>query len=507
MRAITFGPKTVDETTRKLAAYVNWGLDPIVWLSRETRTQTNRFVEARGNIWLCRDALLHGKVTSVASQEALRILHSWTEGELTYEMMYAAVNRMQFDRIGSPVPAEAKHEYLYRLTAFWSWLIGRHDIEAAVWPHMPHQAWSLCLYKVARWNGLSTLIFARTGISDLKTVCRCISDRGRPDHAARPAPELIAQKRERNTNALLRNTTDAKAAAVDSLIARATDRSYRRAEPDYMKRQRFTARRRIFDKATELFEMSGLNLKRKTVSGWHIDRKGRERWAVPLTLAFFAELRKRRYLRDLYKRYCDAYNRSGGNGANAIVLFLHYQPECTTLPEAGPKYFSQERIVKDLLQAYPQDVEIHIREHPSTFYPSMRGELGRDLGYYRRMHQCSHRIKFIPLDIDPYTLIDHARAIVTATGTVGLEAAMRGTPAIVVGYAAYRSVARVYSVPDMGGFPTLEKLYELRQISNSEAAESLRNLSRTFYGDVFSEYAGGNSRKEEESSGGEGVGG
>ena len=48
-------------------------------------------------------------------------------------------------------------------------------------------------------------------------------------------------------------------------------------------------------------------------------------------------------------------------------------------------------------------------------------------------------------------LIDHAQAVVTLTGTAGLEALLRGKPAFIFGYAWYRQFPGVYSLQDETG--------------------------------------------------------
>ena len=47
---------------------------------------------------------------------------------------------------------------------------------------------------------------------------------------------------------------------------------------------------------------------------------------------------------------------------------------------------------------------------------------------------------------NPFELIDKAQAVVTISGTIGWESAIRGTPAIVFGRAWYEQMPRVFKV-------------------------------------------------------------
>jgi hypothetical protein len=126
-----------------------------------------------------------------------------------------------------------------------------------------------------------------------------------------------------------------------------------------------------------------------------------------------------------------------------VVYFLHYQPERTTLPEGGA--FSQQWMaLRAIVSALPPGYQLLVKEHPSTFryhfHPGFR-----NVDFHTQISQLPNT-QLVPLSVTPYPLIDHCVAIATATGTVGVEAILRGKPVLVFGAAQYRGQAGVYSV-------------------------------------------------------------
>ena len=126
-----------------------------------------------------------------------------------------------------------------------------------------------------------------------------------------------------------------------------------------------------------------------------------------------------------------------------VVYFLHYQPERTTLPEGGA--FSQQWMaLRAIVSALPTGYKLLVKEHPSTFryhfHPGFR-----NVDFHTQISQLPNT-QLVPLSVAPYPLIDRCAAIATVTGTVGVEAILRGKPVLVFGAAQYRGQPGVYSV-------------------------------------------------------------
>ena len=125
-------------------------------------------------------------------------------------------------------------------------------------------------------------------------------------------------------------------------------------------------------------------------------------------------------------------NSSVMKGLGDYVYFpLHYEPERTTNPEAGPHYDQLSTLIE--LRALMSDHDrLVVKEHPSQHYRSMRGHLGRSALVYKLIRQLPNTY-LVPTQMDQSTLLKRARLVVTLTGTAALEAALLGTNAAVLG--------------------------------------------------------------------------
>src|SRR5690606_13711336 len=119
---------------------------------------------------------------------------------------------------------------------------------------------------------------------------------------------------------------------------------------------------------------------------------------------------------------------------NYIILFLHFQPERTSLPE-GRSFTQQSQIVLDLLFNIPPHIEILVKEHPSMFR-NKYNERVRDLRFYKNIINLK-KVSLVPLSFNTFDLIDRSRGVITITGTVGMEAIIRGKPVLAYGDAQY----------------------------------------------------------------------
>ena len=117
-----------------------------------------------------------------------------------------------------------------------------------------------------------------------------------------------------------------------------------------------------------------------------------------------------------------------------VVVFLHYQPERTSLPEG--RFFTQQyNLIKTLRYGLPDNYMIYVKEHPSMFtcYMDIRY---RNKEFYSRVSSLPN-VELVNIGIDSFTLTDHSVAIATITGTVGLQSFIRGKSVLCFGDASY----------------------------------------------------------------------
>lgn len=118
-----------------------------------------------------------------------------------------------------------------------------------------------------------------------------------------------------------------------------------------------------------------------------------------------------------------------------IVFFLHYQPEATTSPK-GDIFVNQRLCIETLLRNTPSDYYIYVKEHSTQFI--YQGNSSRIKEFYQDL-LLSSRVKLMPLESDPFRLIDNSIAVSTVTGTVGWEAIVRHKPVICFGLIWYEN--------------------------------------------------------------------
>lgn len=130
-----------------------------------------------------------------------------------------------------------------------------------------------------------------------------------------------------------------------------------------------------------------------------------------------------------------------------IFYPLHLQPEATTLPGGGV-FNDQLLAIRMLAASLPDDMELYIKEHPAYWVRSVDPDgmaEARSEAYYDEI--CSLRnVKLIRHDVDSLELTDRCTALVTVTGTAGVEALFKGKPVLVFGNQFYSRFPGVFHI-------------------------------------------------------------
>ena len=132
--------------------------------------------------------------------------------------------------------------------------------------------------------------------------------------------------------------------------------------------------------------------------------------------------------------------RSQFQGLKYICMFLQYQPEQTTLPDGG-LFVHQLFAIQMLYSAVSSlGISLVIREHPATF-ESVFGPKWRPKNFYKSIKSIGSNIYFDNINSDPFSLIENSVAVSSITGSVLLEALLRGKPAVAFGKHALRGLS------------------------------------------------------------------
>lgn len=121
-----------------------------------------------------------------------------------------------------------------------------------------------------------------------------------------------------------------------------------------------------------------------------------------------------------------------------VYFPLHMQPELSTSPMAGV-YVNQILIAQLIAYHLPKNVYIYIKENP------LQSPARRDIEFYKELLKIS-QVRLIPNTFDTRELTNNSLAVVTATGTVGLEALYRSKPVLMFGHNFYQYVKGVFII-------------------------------------------------------------
>ena len=122
---------------------------------------------------------------------------------------------------------------------------------------------------------------------------------------------------------------------------------------------------------------------------------------------------------------------------------MHCEPE-VALSVYGREHQNQIETIRRIAQSIPLSWKLVVKEHP-------RSISGRSVGYYKKLLDIPNLV-FADPETKPFYWNQLAKAVITVSGFAGFEAAMVGTPVIVLGDASFSVLPSqmVRTVKDMG---------------------------------------------------------
>jgi hypothetical protein len=180
-----------------------------------------------------------------------------------------------------------------------------------------------------------------------------------------------------------------------------------------------------------------------------------------------------------------AYNtkaRSINKKEQFITLFLHYQPEVSTLP-TGYGFTQQLLALYALRTVTPIEVKIYVKEHPSTF-SNKCDPTQRDPEFYEEIKSIKG-VELVKMEEDQFDLIDHSICVCTITGNVGLEALLRGTPAIFFGMTSLKDVYGVHNYTGTSNLQTFIHSILNYRFNENDIKKSIKEKLKFFSINAF----------------------
>ncbi len=196
-----------------------------------------------------------------------------------------------------------------------------------------------------------------------------------------------------------------------------------------------------------------------------------------------------RYVNNLKKAYDKYADIDIDLTADFVYVPLHYQPERTTCPDGGI-YVNQLLVVQQLRAVLPQNIQIFVKEHKSQFSSQREGHLGRFEFEYKAISEMIN-VSLVPLNTDPFDLIDQSICLVTVSGTAGFEAIARKKPVVVFGGGCwYRSLPGVSYVQNKKQLKdVLDEIFRGDQIQEHEIYDFFIDFyKRSFVGAILPQF-------------------
>jgi len=138
-------------------------------------------------------------------------------------------------------------------------------------------------------------------------------------------------------------------------------------------------------------------------------------------------------------QFYDAHAVTPDLSQSFVYLPLHFQPEATTVPQAGG-YADQVLIAQMLNATLSENFLIYVKEHPR---PSALQK--HDIVFYKQFLDLP-KVRLMPRGYDTFVLREHCKATATASGTAGFEGLFRGKPVLLFGHCYYQYAPGAYRI-------------------------------------------------------------
>lgn len=347
----------------------------------------------------------------------------------TQEIMIAMKMLDRLDADGYSFNFSEREDFIFDLATQWYNTLLNYKIDTVIYSVTPHRGFDFIIYLVAKYLGIDTLMFRPSfepsfiyGLEDI------LGEPLKIDNS--------------NISGFDRNKL------LDKCKKFQEDQKF---TPDYMINQQKTnnLKTRLSKLTSKIRPSRILKTDLNANKYRHIDYYGL--FPKNIDTAYVDSVVSLKSIQALKKACYDEVRELPENPAENYLLFaLHYQPEETTVPTAG-RFYNQLSVIKQLAQQLPNGWKLLVKEHTSQFHPKMDGYKGRYKEFYSRVAQFENVVLIDP-GIHSRQLLKKVKAVVTLTGTIGIESLLCGVPVILFGNAWYRNIPGVI---DIGRNPKL----------------------------------------------------
>lgn len=414
------------------------------------------------------DVCAHSKYKEVYNLESMLSVDGKTmEAMQPYESMTIKM-LMRMYEVSFLTYDEAKRLYLQHLR-FWNHMIETHKINYIVITAVPHHTHQYLLYALARIKKITLCVITVCQISLRKIVCDNLDTIGEKitldyyqkwrgkENVVLPddVEEFYNRKKYNNLSGETCMMTVQEKKAMLQVIKSIFYQDVSRER--YFKAVK-KAIRSILSSEQKVFSKKW----KDSIQEVMLLHRARKKMRSMVSPDYFDKMA---VIPDIKKRY--------------IVYFLHYQPEATTMPQAGV-FVEQEQAVRILAESLRgTGIELYVKEH---FVQQKR-----DREFYDELAEMEG-ITLVRSDVGSKEIIMNSLAVATCTGTVTLEAVINGIPAMVFGKVGLDEGPGIYPVASAADCKKV--LSEIQESHFCIQQNEVKNYLKAFSDNTFRAFTG-----------------
>lgn len=154
------------------------------------------------------------------------------------------------------------------------------------------------------------------------------------------------------------------------------------------------------------------------------------------------------------------------------IFFPLHQQNDSQITTRNPQFYHQEWLVQVIAQSLPQGYKLYVKSHPGREHLPLR--------VIRFISKIPNVVLLDP-NTNPYDIIEHSRAVIIISSTVGFEALLYYKPVIVVGN---------WTLRGLGVTIDIENLFDLRKaikkaLNNKVDKERIKSVLFSVYNSMY----------------------
>lgn len=318
------------------------------------------------------------------------------------------------DRLPYNLSYEERHSLYLKHLRYWNHVIQTDKISTYISLGIPHEIYDYIIYYLCQLKGITTLLLYQTAISDTALI---IKNWSRPIKEINKVYLKLLKKYKKKKEPIL---------TLKGRFKRDFDQKTgnKSLMPFYMFRSK--------PSHNAFINFFSILLKTKINRFMFLVKNPNLLTRSIVTYVFQAVLDSR--LDKYYKRNSVIPDLS----KKYLYFPLHLQPELSTSPLAGP-YVNQLLVVQLLAYYLPANIYIYIKENPH------QTGVSRSLEFYEELIKIP-QVRLVPKTFNTFKLTDNSLAVVTISGTAGLEALYREKPVLLFGHIFFEIARGVFRI-------------------------------------------------------------